>query len=57
MADTKQTVVCALLSEALLTGLGLNYLYGIWWADPACAVLIVVFIMKEGVEAVREGEL
>lgn len=56
LADTKQTVVCALLSAALLIGLGLNYLYGMWWADPACGLLIVAFIMKEGFGAVREGE-
>lgn len=56
VADTKQTVVCALLSAALLIGLGLNYLYGMWWADPACGLLIVAFIMKEGFGAVREGE-
>jgi hypothetical protein len=26
-------LACTFLSTALLIGLGLNYLYGIWWAD------------------------
>lgn len=54
-ADSKQTLVCAMLSVALLIGLGLNYLFGLWWADPAAALVIVVFIMREGVEAWKEG--
>ena len=34
MADSKQTLACAMLSVALLIGLGLNYWFGIWQADP-----------------------
>src|SRR3972149_8578054 len=30
-ADSKQNLVCSLLSVALLIVLGLNYLYGLWW--------------------------
>lgn len=50
-ADSRQTVVCSLLSVALLVGLGLNYLFGLWWADPVSALVIVAFIFREGVEA------
>ena len=53
-ADSKQTFVCSLLSVALIFGLGLNYLYGLWWADPASALVIFVFIIREGVLAFRE---
>lgn len=55
VADSKQTLVCCYLSVALLAGLGLNYLYGIWWADPAAGLIIVVFLMREGYEILREG--
>jgi len=54
-ADSKETLVCALLSVALLIGLGLNYLYGLWWADPAAALVIVVFIFWEGYEMFEES--
>lgn len=50
-ADSHQTIICSLLSVALLFGLGLNYLFGLWWADPVAALVIVVFIIREGVEA------
>lgn len=54
-ADSKETIVCALLSVALLVGLGLNYIFGIWWADPIAALVIVVFIFWEGFETLEEG--
>lgn len=56
VADSKQTLACCFLSAALLLGLGLNYLYGIWWADPAAGLIIVVFFMKEGYEILSEGK-
>jgi divalent metal cation (Fe/Co/Zn/Cd) transporter len=34
VADSKETWVCAYLSLALLLGVGLNVLFGWWWADP-----------------------
>ncbi len=56
-ADSKQTLACGLLSVALLIGLGLNYLYGLWQADPLIGLLIAVFLLKEGRDAVREEKL
>lgn len=56
-ADAKQTLACALLSLALLIGLGLNYLYGIWQADPLIGLLIAVVLCREGYEALREEKL
>lgn len=56
VADSKQTLACCFLSAALLLGLGLNYLYGIWWADPAAGLIIVIFFMKEGYEILSEGK-
>ena len=55
-ADSKQTLICAYLSLALLIGLGLNYLFGLWWADPISALIIVTLIVKEGFETLKEGK-
>ena len=57
MADAKQTLACAGLSGALLAGLGLNYLAGLWWADPVAGLVIVAFLVYEGFETLREGHL
>jgi divalent metal cation (Fe/Co/Zn/Cd) transporter len=55
-ADSRQTFICSLLSAALLAGLGANYLWGVWWADPVSALVIVFFIAREGIEAMSEGK-
>jgi len=57
VADSKQTFACMLLSLALLIGLGLNYIWGIWWADPAVGLVVVAFLFKEGREAIKEEKL
>jgi divalent metal cation (Fe/Co/Zn/Cd) transporter len=56
VADAKETAVCAILSVALLVGLAANRLFGLWIADPAVGLLIVFFLIREGVELVRGGE-
>ena len=35
----------------VLAGLGLNVLFGWWWADPVAALFLVPFFLKEGMEA------
>ena len=57
VADSKETLACTFLSGALLLGLGLNYLYGLWQADPIVGLLIVVYLTKEGYATLKEGEL
>jgi divalent metal cation (Fe/Co/Zn/Cd) transporter len=52
-ADSRQTDICAYLSAILLAGLGLNALFGWWWADPFAALLMIPIIAKEGLEALR----
>ena len=52
-ADAAQTQLCAYLSGILLSGLVLNFLWGLWWADPAAALLMVPIIVKEGLEGLR----
>ena len=56
-ADSKQTLACFMLSVALLIGLGLNYLFGLWQADPVAGLVIAAFLIKEGYDAVTSGEL
>ena len=57
VADSKQTLACLYLSFALLIGLGLNYLFGFWWSDPAVGLIIVVFLIREGYETLKEDRL
>ena len=57
MADSKQTLVCAMLSVALLLGLGLNYRFGIWQADPAIGLVIVAILAREGYNTIKEEKL
>jgi divalent metal cation (Fe/Co/Zn/Cd) transporter len=47
-ADAKQTEFCTYLSAILLAGLLLKALFGLWWTDPAAALLMVPIIAKEG---------
>ncbi|WP_165069923.1 cation transporter [Marisediminicola senii] len=53
VADSKQTLICSYLSAALLVGLLLNSLLGWAWADSVAALVIVVFAVREGLEAWR----
>ena len=48
-ADAKQTEFCTYLSAILLVGLLLNTFFGLWWADPVAAIVMVPIIAKEGV--------
>ncbi len=56
VADSRETLACVFLSVSLLIGLGLNYLYGIWQADPVVGLIIVGFLVKEGYETLTEEE-
>ena len=50
-AEARQTDICMYLSAILLGGLGLNALFGWWWADPIAALAMVPLIAWEGREA------
>ena len=52
-ADAMQTSLCTWLSAIVLAGLGLNALFGWWWADPVAAICMTPIIAKEGLEGVR----
>jgi divalent metal cation (Fe/Co/Zn/Cd) transporter len=49
-ADAKQAEFCTYLSAIMLAGLLLDALFGLWWADPAAALIMVSIIAKEGIE-------
>jgi len=55
-ADAKETLACCFLSIALLIGLGANYLFGFWQADPIVGIIIVVLLFREGLETLRGEE-
>ncbi len=50
-ADARQTAFCAYLSAILLVGLVLNAAFGLWWADPLAALIMVPIIANEGIQA------
>ena len=54
VADSKETLACFFLSVALLLGLGSNYLFGFWQADPIVGLVIVAFLFREGWEGWHE---
>lgn len=59
-ADVAETITCAYMAAATLAGAGLNLLFGLWWAEYAAAIALLVFIVmeaREAVEAARGGHL
>jgi divalent metal cation (Fe/Co/Zn/Cd) transporter len=48
VSEAAQNQLCAYLSLALLAGLLLNAVWGLWWADPAAALVIAAVAVKEG---------
>ena len=51
-AEAKETLVCDLQDLTVLVGLGANFLFGWWWADPVAALGLIPFLIKEGWEGV-----
>lgn len=57
LADARQTLACFFLSVALFLGLGLNYLFGLWQADPITGLLISAALVREGHQTLQHREL
>lgn len=53
VSEANQNQLCAYLSIALLIGLLLNAVWGLWWADPAAALVIAAVAVNEGRESWR----
>jgi len=52
-ADAVQSGLCAYLSLIALTGLAINAIWHIKWADPVAALVVLPLIVREGREAMR----
>jgi divalent metal cation (Fe/Co/Zn/Cd) transporter len=52
-AEAKETLACSYLSLTLLLGLVANAVAGWWWADPVAALLMVPWLVREGLEGLR----
>src|SRR3954454_259888 len=53
VSESRQTMLCAYLSAALLVGLVANGAAGWWWADPVVALLIAGVAVREAGDAWR----
>lgn len=56
-AEAKQTLLCALLSGALLVGLSAHAALGWWWADPLAGLIIAGAAAYETVAVWRADSL
>jgi divalent metal cation (Fe/Co/Zn/Cd) transporter len=52
-SEAKETLACSYLAFTLLLGLVANAMAGWWWADPVAALLMVPWLVKEGIEGLR----
>ncbi len=52
-AEAKETLACSYLSFVLLLGLAANAALSWWWADPVAALLMIPWLVKEGIEGLR----
>ena len=51
--DAACSVVCLYLAAATLVGLGLNALFGLWWADSLAGLALIWWIRGEANEALE----
>lgn len=54
-AEAYQSLFCDLQDLVVLVGLGLNIIFSWWWADPVMALVLVPFLIKEGLESFEEN--
>jgi divalent metal cation (Fe/Co/Zn/Cd) transporter len=52
-AEAKVTLIDGTLAAAVLAGLVMNAVLGWWWADIAGGVVVIVYGLREGSEAIR----
>lgn len=53
LAEAKESLACSYLSFTLLFGLLANAWLGWRWADPIAALLMIPWLIKEGIEGLR----
>ncbi len=52
--DAVESITCFFMSIALLFGLLVEFLFGLWWVDYLATGVILAFVAKEAVESYRE---
>jgi len=52
--DALESATCFFMSLALLSGLLVEYFFGLWWADYVATLVILGFVAREGIESYRE---
>jgi divalent metal cation (Fe/Co/Zn/Cd) transporter len=55
-AEAMESLMCDLQDVTVLVGIGLNAMYGWWWADPVSALVLIPFLLREGWEAFHPDE-
>jgi divalent metal cation (Fe/Co/Zn/Cd) transporter len=56
--DAASSITCAYMAGTVLVGLGLNALFGWWWAESIATLLFLVWLVgetREAFEVAREG--
>jgi divalent metal cation (Fe/Co/Zn/Cd) transporter len=51
--DAACSITCAYMAATLLIGLGLNVLFGWWWADSVAALALLYWLVPEAREALE----
>ena len=54
--EAKETIACSYLSLTLLVGLIANAVLGWWWLDATTALLLVPWLVREGLEGIQGEE-
>jgi divalent metal cation (Fe/Co/Zn/Cd) transporter len=52
-ADAAESALCGYLALIALAGLTVNASWGVKWADPVAALVLLPFIVREGREAIK----
>ena len=53
IAEAKETLFCLNLSVLVIIGVGVNYLFGLWYFDPIAALFMIPWLIKEFREHLR----
>lgn len=53
VAEGKVTTVDGILAVAVLVGVALDLVFGLWWADPLAGLVIVFYAVREAVAIFR----
>ena len=52
-ADAAESAICGYLALIALAGLAVNAIWGVTWADPVAALVLLPLILREGWETIK----